>query len=92
MRVIGTRHAEKLFETLLSREEMSVAEDRGAYYRVPADNRDLNYGAYLGEGEQRLSHLDEFNSHNARRLDRGEMAAMLGTLPYVRSYLAATHG
>ena len=91
VRVIGTRHGEKLFETLLSREEMSVAEDRGAYFRVPADKRDLNYEAYLGEGQQRLSQLDDFNSHNARRLDRGEMAAMLGALPFVRSYSAAKH-
>jgi UDP-glucose 4-epimerase len=89
VRVIGTRHGEKLFETLLSREEMSVAEDRGAYYRVPADNRDLNYEAYFGEGEQRLSLLGDFNSHNTRRLDRAEMAAMLGALPFVRSYSGA---
>ncbi len=92
VRVIGTRHGEKLFETLLSREEMAVAEDRGDYYRVPPDNRDLNYDAYFKEGEQGLSRTDDFNSHNTRRLDPGEMAAILRDLPFVRGYSAAESG
>ncbi|MDB5706576.1 MAG: UDP-glucose 4-epimerase [Sphingomonas bacterium] len=92
VRVIGTRHGEKLFETLLSREEMAVAEDRGAYYRVAPDNRDLNYDAYFSDGEQRVSTLDDFNSHNTRRLDQNEMTAVLRDLPFVQSYPAAEAG
>jgi UDP-N-acetylglucosamine 4,6-dehydratase/5-epimerase len=87
IRVIGTRHGEKQFETLLSREEMTVAEDRGAYYRVAPDNRDLNYDAYFSEGREQVSRAEDFNSHNTRLLSAEELAAVLRRLPYVRSYL-----
>jgi UDP-glucose 4-epimerase len=77
IRVIGARHGEKRYETLLSGEEMAAAEDCGRYYRVPCDARDLNYEAYFSEGDARLLHSREFNSANARQLDVDEMAAML---------------
>jgi len=78
IRVIGARHGEKRFETLLSSEEMAAAEDCGRYYRVPCDARDLNYEAYFSEGDARLLHRREFNSENARQLDVDEMAGLLG--------------
>jgi UDP-glucose 4-epimerase len=87
IRVIGPRHGEKHFETLLSREEMSVAEDAGDHYRVPPDNRPLNYDAYVNDGKVRVSRLDDFNSQNARLLDVPEMAAILAKLPYVQAFL-----
>lgn len=68
VKVIGTRHGEKLYEALLTREEMAHAEDLGGYYRIPADNRDLNYGKYFVEGEQRVSQAEDYNSHNTQRL------------------------
>jgi UDP-glucose 4-epimerase len=81
-RVIGTRHGEKLYETLLSREEMAVAEDRGDYYRVPADNRDLNYSVFVEQGEKAISKQEDFNSHNTRQLDPAEMSAILRKLDF----------
>lgn len=87
IRVIGTRHGEKQSETLLSREEMAVADDRGDYYRVAPDNRDLNYDLYFSQGEERVSQLDDFSSHNTRRLGVNEMAGLLRALPYVRTLL-----
>lgn len=86
--IIGTRHGEKLFETLLTREEMGRAEDLGAYFRVPADNRDLNYNLYLTEGKQELSEVGDYNSHNTRRLDVEEMADLLMQLRIIRAELA----
>ena len=71
--VIGTRHGEKLYETLLTREEMAKAEDLGEYYRIPVDNRDLNYSLYFTEGKERVSRERDYNSHNTRRLDVNEM-------------------
>lgn len=93
VRVIGTRHGEKQFETLLSREEMAFAEDRGGYYRVSPDNRDLNYNAYVSEGEKKVSAIDDYNSHNTRQLDVEELAELLLSLPYVRAFVegAETH-
>jgi UDP-glucose 4-epimerase len=88
IKVIGTRHGEKQFETLLSREEMATAEDLGPYFRVAPDNRDLNYDAYFREGEERLSRLDDFNSQNTRLLEVDEMAEILAGLPYVRAFTA----
>ena len=88
IRVIGTRHGEKQHETLLSREEMAVAEDRGAYFRVAPDNRDLNYDAYFSDGREQVSRADDFNSHNTRQLEVAELADILGRLPYVRAALA----
>lgn len=92
IKVIGTRHGEKLYETLLSREEMAVVEDMGEYYRVPPDNRDLNYDKYVVEGETGLSDLEDFNSHNTRRLDVAEMTSTLAALQYVTDFLAGRRG
>jgi UDP-glucose 4-epimerase len=81
---IGTRHGEKLYETLLSREEMSHAEDRGGYYRVPADGRDLNYAKFVEEGERRISSEHDYNSHNTRQLDVAGMKELLLRLDLVQ--------
>ena len=88
VRVIGTRHGEKQYETLLSREEMAVAEDHGAYFRVAPDNRDLNYDAYFREGEERVSRSEDFNSHNTRQFEVRELADTLRGLPFVQAFLA----
>ena len=80
VQVIGTRHGEKLYEALLSREEMACAEDMGDYFRVPADSRDLNYGKYVEQGQQRLTqtaHGEDYNSHNTQRLDVAGMRQLL---------------
>ena len=89
VKVIGTRHGEKLYETLVSREEMARAEDRGRYYRVSADNRDLNYKKYFVEGEQTISDLDDYTSHNTRRLNIQEIKALLLQLQYIKDELDA---
>ncbi len=86
---IGTRHGEKLFEVLLSREEMAVAEDLGRYFRIPPDSRDLNYHKYLVDGDPRISAAEEYNSHNTDRLDVDGMSALLMKLAIVRAYVAA---
>lgn len=83
--VIGTRHGEKLYETLLTREEMVEAEDQGDYYRIPPDMRDLNYAKYFVEGEASISEAIDYNSHNTRRLDLQETRDLLLTLPFVQS-------
>lgn len=80
--IIGTRHAEKLFETLLSREEFLNAEDLGNYYRVAADNRDLNYNKFFFEGNDSISELDDYHSHNTRRLTQDELIGLLNTIGY----------
>ena len=85
--IIGTRHGEKLYEVLLSREEMAVAEDLGRYFRVPPDSRDLNYHKYLEDGDPRISLVDEYNSHNTERLDVRGMQDLLMKLQIVRTYL-----
>ncbi|KZC39343.1 MULTISPECIES: polysaccharide biosynthesis protein [Rhodanobacter] len=88
IRIIGTRHGEKLFETLVSREEMVRAEDRGRYYRIPADARDLNYKQYFEEGELEISTIDDYTSHNTERLDvEGikRVVGQLGTLEKLRA-------
>jgi UDP-N-acetylglucosamine 4,6-dehydratase/5-epimerase len=87
--IIGTRHGEKQYETLLTREEMIHASDLGDYYRVPADNRDLNYDAYFTEGIEPLSQQEDYNSRNTRRLTVDEMADMLLRLDFIRERLAA---
>jgi UDP-N-acetylglucosamine 4,6-dehydratase/5-epimerase len=84
IRVIGTRHGEKLYESLISREEMAHAIDMGGYYRIPADNRDLNYAKYFSEGEVDISKLDDYTSHNTRRLGVEEIKSLLLSLDYVR--------
>jgi UDP-N-acetylglucosamine 4,6-dehydratase len=92
MKVIGTRHGEKLFETLLSREEMAIAEDQGDYYRVPPDNRDLNYSAFVEEGERGISEAEDFNSHNTDRLDQPRMTAILRRLDYMQNVIQGKSG
>jgi UDP-glucose 4-epimerase len=82
--VIGTRHGEKLFEALCSREEMFVAQDQGEYYRIPADNRHLNYSQYVDEGEKDLSNIEDYNSHNTERLDVEGMKQLLLKLDFMR--------
>lgn len=86
--VIGTRHGEKLYEALCSREEMFVAEDQGDYYRVPADNRDLNYAQYTEEGEKDLSSVEDYNSHNTERLTVSEMEELLLKLDFMKEIKA----
>lgn len=84
VREIGTRHGEKLFEVLLSREERASAEDLGDYFRVPSDSRDLNYAKFVEQGETRISHGEDYNSHNTTRLDVAEMKALLLRLDFMR--------
>ncbi|HFX4222135.1 TPA: UDP-N-acetylglucosamine 4,6-dehydratase/5-epimerase, partial [Escherichia coli] len=83
--IIGTRHGEKLYEALLSREEMIAAEDMGDYYRVPPDLRDLNYGKYVEHGDCRISEVEDYNSHNTERLDVEGMKKLLLKLPFIRA-------
>jgi UDP-glucose 4-epimerase len=80
---IGTRHGEKLYETLLSREEMANAEDRGDYFRVPLDARSLDYGLFFEEGDRRESELDDYTSHNTERLDVAGVTRLLMELPEI---------
>jgi UDP-N-acetylglucosamine 4,6-dehydratase len=84
IRIIGTRHGEKLFETLLNREEMAKAEDMGGYFRVPADVRDLNYNCYFVEGQEEVSLKEDYNSHNTTRLDVDGMMKLLMKLEIVQ--------
>lgn len=84
---IGTRHGEKLYETLLTREEMSRAEDLGGYYRVPSDGRDLNYGLYFSEGKSVRAELQDYHSHNTHQLNIEEMMNLLTVLPEVMSVI-----
>lgn len=88
VRIIGTRHGEKLFETLLSREEMAAAEDLGDYYRIAPDLRDLNYGKYVEEGDATISAHEDYNSHNTRRLDHAAMGGLLMKLDFIQDLLA----
>jgi UDP-N-acetylglucosamine 4,6-dehydratase len=81
--VIGTRHGEKLFEALLSREEMVCAEDLGDYYRIPPDLRDLNYGKFVEQGEEKISITEDYNSHNTERLDVAGMQELLMKLTFM---------
>ncbi len=84
IRVIGTRHGEKLYETLVNREEMAKATDEGNYYRIPADNRDLNYNKFFTEGESKVALVQEYNSHNTKRLDVEETKKLLLRLRSIR--------
>jgi len=84
IKVIGTRHGEKLYETLVNREDMVKAQDLGDYYRIPADNRDLNYEQYFSEGEKLINLNDEYHSHNTARLDVEGMKQLLLKLPMIR--------
>jgi UDP-glucose 4-epimerase len=87
--IIGTRHGEKLYESLISREEMAHAEDMGGYYRIPADNRDLNYAKYFSEGEESISQFDDYTSHNTQRLDINQIKALLLKLDFIKEELHA---
>lgn len=89
IRVIGTRHGEKLYESLVSREEIAKAEDMGQYYRVPSDDRDLNYAKYFVEGELEIAALDDYTSHNTERLDVDGVKRLLLKLDYIREQLHA---
>ena len=85
LNIIGTRHGEKLYETLLSREEMIFAEDMGDYYRIKPDLRDLNYGKFVDQGEVEISGMVDYNSHNTTRLDFEEMKSLLMKLTYIQA-------
>lgn len=89
VRVIGTRHGEKLYESLISREEMAKAEDLGDYYRIPADNRDLNYAQYFSEGEEKISQQEDYTSHNTERLDVERVKELLLKLDFIKEELHA---
>ncbi|NJI09348.1 polysaccharide biosynthesis protein [Aeromonas veronii] len=86
-KIIGTRHGEKLFESLVSREEMAKAEDMDKYYRIPADNRDLNYDKFIIEGQPSKNEIDDYTSHNTQRLTVPEIVDLLNSLPYVKNEL-----
>ncbi|NUB80502.1 polysaccharide biosynthesis protein [Escherichia coli] len=86
-KIIGTRHGEKLYETLVSREEMVKAQDMGKYYRIPADNRDLNYDKYILDGKVEANNIDDYTSHNTTRLSVKEVTELLLTLDYVKEQL-----
>lgn len=87
--IIGTRHGEKLYESLISREEMAKATDIGRYYRIPADNRDLNYGQFFVEGNLKLSTFDDYTSHNTEQLDVAGVKSLLLTLDFIQDQLHA---
>ena len=86
IQILGTRHGEKLCEALLSREEMVCAEDMGEYYRVPPDLRDLNYSKYVEQGDTRIDHIEDYNSHNTERLDVEGMKKLLMKLDFMRAF------
>jgi UDP-glucose 4-epimerase len=88
VKIIGTRHGEKLYETLVTREELTKAEDCGDYFRIPVDGRDLNYNKYFAEGVEQTSHTEDYNSHNTRRLNVQEVKELLSTLHYIKQELA----
>ena len=91
VREIGTRHGEKLYEALLSREERACADDLGDYFRVPPDGRDLNYAKFVEEGEQRISHGEEYSSHNTRRLDVEGMKQLLLKVDFMQRIARGEH-
>jgi len=92
VRVIGTRHGEKLYETLVTREEMAKHIDMGNYYRIPCDSRDLNYNKYFVEGEEEISKIDDYHSHNTKRLDVKGMQDLLLKLPLIRKDVLGEDG
>lgn len=89
IRIIGTRHGEKLYESLISREEMAHAEDMGRYFRIPADNRDLNYAKYFSEGEEAISDMDDYTSHNTTRMNVQQVVELLSKLDFIKEKLNA---
>jgi UDP-glucose 4-epimerase len=84
IKIIGTRHGEKLYETLVNREEMAKATDMGDYFKIPADTRDLNYNKFFTEGTEAVSQTDEYNSHNTKRLNIEETKELLLSLSFIR--------
>jgi UDP-glucose 4-epimerase len=82
--IIGTRHGEKLYETLCTREEMAKAQDMGDFYRIPADNRDLNYSIYFSEGEKSMGEVEDYHSHNTERLNIEGVKNLISKLAIVR--------
>jgi UDP-glucose 4-epimerase len=91
IQVIGTRHGEKLYEALLSREEMVCAQDMGDYYRVPPDLRDLNYAKFVEQGEEKISRTEDYNSHNTERLDVEGMQRLLLKLEFMQAIQRGEH-
>ncbi|MEB0146561.1 polysaccharide biosynthesis protein [Pseudomonas sp. CCC2.2] len=91
IQIIGTRHGEKLYEALLSREEIACAEDMGAYFRVPPDLRDLNYSKFVEQGEEKISTMEDYNSHNTERLDVDGMKKLLLKLDFMRAIQRGEH-
>jgi UDP-N-acetylglucosamine 4,6-dehydratase/5-epimerase len=89
--IIGTRHGEKLYETLLSREEVAVSHDNGDFFTVPPDLRDLNYSKYVEEGKMKITLSDEYNSHNTDRLDTQQMKELLMTTEYMQRFVSAVN-
>jgi UDP-N-acetylglucosamine 4,6-dehydratase/5-epimerase len=87
IKIIGTRHAEKLYETLLTREEMAKAIDMGDYYKIPADNRNLNYASYFTDGDVKTSEKDDYHSHNTRQLNVDETVEVLSNLDYIQNII-----
>ncbi len=87
VKVIGTRHGEKLYETLVTREEMSKAIDMGDYYRIPCDSRDLNYDKFFTDGNEEVSKIEDYHSHNTARLDVEGMKQLLLKLRFIREDL-----
>jgi UDP-N-acetylglucosamine 4,6-dehydratase len=89
VRIIGTRHGEKLYESLISREEMIHAQDLGGHYCIPADNRDLNYAKYFNQGEEKISQQEDYTSHNTNRLSVKQVKTLLSKLDYIKEELNA---
>jgi UDP-glucose 4-epimerase len=87
VKVIGTRHGEKLYESLISREEMARVEDNGRYYRIPADNRELNYAMYFTDGQEQISDLQDYTSHNTQLLTAAELKKVLLDLDFIKQQL-----
>jgi UDP-N-acetylglucosamine 4,6-dehydratase len=87
IQIVGTRHGEKLYETLVSREEMARVEDTERYYRIPADNRDLNYAMYFTDGQKEISRLDDYTSHNTKRLSVAQVKELLLKLDFIQGHL-----
>ena len=91
IQIIGTRHGEKLFETLVNREEMTKAKDLDGYYKIPADNRDLNYGKFFLEGEAAVSETGDYTSHNTQRLDLETTKSLLLKLDFIKKEVNSTN-
>ena len=89
IRVIGTRHGEKLYESLVSREELAKAEDMGQCYRIPADNRDINYGKFTVDGELEIADFEDYTSHNTTRLNVEDVKNLLLKLDFIQEHLNA---